>query len=57
LERRNGPRSSFHGFRSPPVRQGWFPSGANHGGSCGGSFGRRDALDCADPTLEQMARH
>jgi hypothetical protein len=23
----------------------------------GGSFDRRDALECANPTLEQMARH
>jgi hypothetical protein len=35
------------------VRLGWFP----HGGSHGGSFGRRDALNCANPTLEQMACH
>jgi hypothetical protein len=25
MERRNGPRSPFRGFRSPPARQGWFP--------------------------------
>jgi hypothetical protein len=31
----------------------WFP----RGGSRGGSFGRRDALDCANPTMEQMTRH
>jgi hypothetical protein len=52
LERSNNPWSSFRGIRSPPTRQGWFP----HGGVRGGSLGRRDDLDCANPTLEQMAR-
>jgi hypothetical protein len=27
MERKNGPRSSFCGFRYPLARQGWFPSG------------------------------
>jgi hypothetical protein len=53
MERRNGPRSSFCGFCSPLARQGWFPSG----GSRGGSFDRCGDLVCANPTLEQMARH
>jgi hypothetical protein len=57
MERRNGPRSSFHGFGPPPAREGWFPCSGYRGGVCGGSFDRRDALDCANPTLEQMARH
>jgi hypothetical protein len=25
MERRDGPRSSFHGFGPPLVREGWFP--------------------------------
>jgi hypothetical protein len=53
MERRNGPRSPFRGFCSSPARQGRFPSG----GSRGSSFDRRDDLVCANPTLEQMARH
>jgi hypothetical protein len=53
MERRIGPRSSFRGFRSPPVRQGWFP----RGGVCGGSFDKRDDMGCDNPTLEQMAWH
>jgi hypothetical protein len=57
MERRDGPRSSFRGFGPPPVRKGWFPHSGHHGGVCGGSFGRRDALECANPTLEPMARH
>jgi hypothetical protein len=55
MDRRNGPWSSFHGFRPPLARQGWFPSGGSHGGFCGGSFDRRDDLVCANPTLEKMA--
>jgi hypothetical protein len=43
MERRNGPQSSFRsGYR---------------GGVRGGSSDMRDALDCANPSLEQMARH
>jgi hypothetical protein len=53
LERRDGPRFSFRGFSPPLVREGWFL----RGGVCGGSFGRKDVLDCANPTFEQMARH
>jgi hypothetical protein len=45
-----GPRSSFCGVLSPLVRREWFPRG-------GSSFGRRDRMDCANPTLEQMAQH
>jgi hypothetical protein len=52
LERRDGPRFSFRGF-GPLVRESWFP----RGGVRGGSFGRKDGLDCANPTFEQMARH
>jgi hypothetical protein len=51
MERRNGPRSSFRGFGSPLVREGWFPYSGYHGGVQGESFGRRDVLDCANPTL------
>jgi hypothetical protein len=57
MERRNGPQSSFCGFGRPLVREGWFPHSGYHGGVRGGSFGRRDVLDCANPTLEQMTRH
>jgi hypothetical protein len=57
MEMRDGPRSSFRGFGRPPVREGWFPCSGYHGDVRGGSFGRRDVLDCANPTLEQMARH
>jgi hypothetical protein len=57
IERRDGPRSSFRGFASRPVREGWFPHGSYRGGVRGGSFGRKDVLDCANLTFEQMARH
>jgi hypothetical protein len=53
LKRRDGPRFPFRGFGPPPVREGWFP----RGGVRGGSFGRKDVLDCANPTFEQMAQH
>jgi hypothetical protein len=57
MERRNGPRSSFRGFGPPPVREGWFPDSGYHGGVRGDSFGMKDVLDCANPTLEKMAQH
>jgi hypothetical protein len=57
MERRNGPRSSFCGFGSPLIREGCFPRSGYRGGVHGGSFVRRDVLDCVNPTLEQMARH
>jgi hypothetical protein len=57
MERRNGPQSSFRGFRPPLVRKGWFPRSGYRGGVRGGSFGRRAVLDCASPTLEKMSRH
>jgi hypothetical protein len=57
MEMRNGPRSSFRGFGSPPARESWFPRSGYHGGDHGGSFDRRKALDCANPTLQQMAQH
>jgi hypothetical protein len=57
LERRDGPRLSFHGFGPPPVREGWFPHSGYHGGVHGDRFGRKDGLDCANPNFEQMARH
>jgi hypothetical protein len=57
LERRDGPRLSFRGFGPPPVRDGWFPHSGYRGGVRGGSFGRKDGLECANPTFEQMARH
>jgi hypothetical protein len=31
MERRNGPKSSFHGFGPPPVREGWFPHSGYRG--------------------------
>jgi hypothetical protein len=57
MVRRNGSRSSFHGFGPPSIREGWFPRSSYHSGVRVGSFGRRDVLDCANPTLEQMAWH
>jgi hypothetical protein len=39
------------------LKRGWFPRSGYRGGVRGGSFDRRDALDCANPTMEQMARH
>jgi hypothetical protein len=57
MERRDGSQSSFRGFRSPLAREGWFPRSGYRGGVRGGSFGRKDVLDCANPTFEQMARH
>jgi hypothetical protein len=57
VERRDGQQSSFHGFGPPPVREGQFPHSGYHGCVRGGSFGRKVVLDCANPTLEQMARH
>jgi hypothetical protein len=57
MERRDGPRSSFRRFGPPLVRGGWFPHSGYRGGVRGGSFGRKDSLDCANPTFEQMARH
>jgi hypothetical protein len=56
-ERRDVPRAFFRGLVPPPGREGWFPQGGYRGGVRGGSFGRRDALVCANPTFEQMARH
>jgi hypothetical protein len=32
------------------MKHGWFPRGDS-------SFGRRDGMDCANPTLEKMAQH
>jgi hypothetical protein len=57
VERRDDPRFSFCGFGPPPGREGWFPHSGYRGGVRGGSFGRRDVLDRANPTFEQMARH
>jgi hypothetical protein len=57
MERRNGPQSSFRGFHPPLAREGWFPRSGYRGGVRGGSFDRRDAMGCANPTLEQMAWH
>jgi hypothetical protein len=39
----------------PPVREGWFPRSGYR--VRGGSVDRRNVLDCANPTLEQMAQH
>jgi hypothetical protein len=57
LERRDIPWAFFRGFGPPPVREGWFPHGGYRGGGRGGSFGRKDGLDGANPTFEQMARY
>jgi hypothetical protein len=57
IERRDSPRFSFRGFGPPSGREGWFPHSGYRGGVHGGSFGRKDGLDCANPTFEQMARH
>jgi hypothetical protein len=48
---------SFRGFGPLPVRDGWFPHSGYRGGVRGGSFGRKDGLDCANPTFEKMSRH
>jgi hypothetical protein len=57
MERRDDPRFSFHGFGPPLGTEDWFPHSGYRGGVRGGSFGRRDVLDRANPTFEQMARH
>jgi hypothetical protein len=57
LDRRDDPWYSFRDFGPPPVREGWFPHSGYRGGVRGVSFGRKDVLDCANPTFEQMARH
>jgi hypothetical protein len=57
MERRDDPWFSFRGFGPPPGREGWFPRSGYRGGVCGGSFGRKDGLVCANLTFEQMARH
>jgi hypothetical protein len=56
MERRDGPLFSFRGFGPPPGREGWFPHGGYRGDVRSCSFGRKDVLDCANPTFEQMAR-
>jgi hypothetical protein len=56
-ERRDSPRVFVRGFGPPPGREVWLPYGAYHGGVRGSSFGRKDGLVCANPTIEQMARH
>jgi hypothetical protein len=57
MERRVGPRFPFRGFGPSPVIEGWLPRSDFRGGVRGGSFGRKDVLDCANPTFEQMAQH
>jgi hypothetical protein len=57
MERRDDPRFSFRGFGPPPGIEDWFPQSGYRGGVRGGSFDRRDALECANPTFEQMAQH
>jgi hypothetical protein len=57
MERRDSPQSSFRGFGPPLVREGWFPRSGFRGGVRGGSFGRKNVLDCANPTFKKMARH
>jgi hypothetical protein len=57
LERRDDSRFSFCGFGPPPGREEWLPHSGYRDGVRGGSFGRKDGLDCANPTFEQMARH
>jgi hypothetical protein len=55
--RRNDPLSSFRSFGPPSSKEDWFPHSGYRGGVCGSSFDRRDDLECANPTSEQMARH
>jgi hypothetical protein len=43
-------------FWSSSVREGWFPRSGYRGGVCGGSFDRRNVLDCANPTPEQKVQ-
>jgi hypothetical protein len=57
MERRDDPRFSFRGFGPPPGIEGWFPRSGYRGCVRGGSFDMRDALECANPTFEQKARH
>jgi hypothetical protein len=57
MERRDDPQFSFRVFGPPPGREGWFPRSGYRGGVRGCSFDRRDALECANPTFEQMAWH
>jgi hypothetical protein len=57
MERRDDPRFSFCGFGPPLGREAWFPRSGYRGGARGGSFGRKDGLECANPTFEQMAWH
>jgi hypothetical protein len=66
LVRRIGPSAlrwrgeTVHGLPSVVlvlVCIGWFPRSGFRGGVRGGSFGRKDVLDCANPTFEQMALH
>jgi hypothetical protein len=45
---------TVHGL---PVREGCFPRSGYRGSVRGDSFGRKDVLDCANPTFEQMAQH
>jgi hypothetical protein len=48
MKRRDGTRSFFRGFGPPPVREVLFPRSGFRGGVRGGSFGRKDVLDCAN---------
>jgi hypothetical protein len=57
MERRDDRWFSFRGFGPPTGREGWFPRSGYLGGVRGGSIDMRDALECANPTFEQMARH
>jgi hypothetical protein len=59
-QRGYGPCFPFCGTRTPPVRWEWF----SHGGSrfdrfdrMERIFDRRDRMDVANPTFEEMARH
>jgi hypothetical protein len=54
LERRDVPRAFLRCFGPPLVKEA---QGGYRGGVRGGSFGRKDGLDGANPTFEQMARH
>jgi hypothetical protein len=57
MKGRDSPQAFFRDFGPPPGREGRFPHGGYRGGVRGGSFGKKDGLVCANPTLEQMARH
>jgi hypothetical protein len=57
MERRNGPQSSFRGFRPSPAREGWFPLSGYLVVFLEVALIGEMLWLCANPTLEQMDRH